>query len=487
MAIGEAVTTPLVIDGEERSTAESFAVHDPHDGSVIGRAAAATTQDALDAVAAAERAWPAWAGLSAAERIDVCLKALETLPNDLSERAEVLSRENGKIRFEAEIDLMVFVGRFHGAAEYARELDKVETIAGPPYNTTIQHLPQGVVTIIYPFNWPLAILAASLPHALMAGNTVIAKPPPTTPLSSVLTLRQVAQKLPPGVLNVVTGADAVLGPVVIGDPRVKHVCFTGSTAGGKRIMEMASKNVTNVTLELGGNDPAVVLDDAVLDEGTITKIGMATFMTTGQVCMAVKRLYVPRARYDEAVEGLRGYVDGQRIGVGLSPEITMGPLNMRRQRDYVEELLAESRASGTEVIDGGEFVDADPSEGNYMKPALVLDPSADERIVTEEQFGPALPIIPYDTEEEAVRLANDTWAGLCASVWSGDDEHAMRIGRQLRAGHVFFNNHNATAVDERAMFGGFNQSGIGRELGREGVFAFTETQVLAVPDGEPAH
>ena len=128
----------------------------------------------------------------------------------------------------------------------------------------------------------------------------------------------------------------------------------------------------------------------------------------------------------------------------------MGPLNMKRQRDYVEELLAESRSRGTEVIDGGEYVGSDPSEGNYMKPALVLDPSADERIVTEEQFGPALPIIPYDSEEEAVRLANDTWAGLCASVWSGDDEHAMRIGRQLRAGHIFFNNHNATAVDERA-------------------------------------
>ena len=165
----------------------------------------------------------------------------------------------------------------------------------------------------------------------------------------------------------------------------------------------------------------------------------------------------------------------------------MGPLNMARQRDYVAELLAESRSRGTEVIEGGEYVGADPDEGNYMRPALVLNPSADERIVTEEQFGPALPIIPYDSEEEAVRLANDTWAGLCASVWSGDDEHAMRIGRQLRAGHIFFNNHNATAVDERAMFGGFNQSGLGRELGREGILGFTETQVLAVPDGEPSH
>jgi acyl-CoA reductase-like NAD-dependent aldehyde dehydrogenase len=487
MAISEAVSTPLFINGEERTTGEQLAVHDPHDGSLIGYAAAANTQDALDAVAAAERAWPAWAALSAAERIEICLKALETLPNDLDERAEVLSRENGKIRFEASIDLQVFVGRFHEAARYAKDLDTPETIPGPPYNSTIRHVPQGVVTIIYPFNWPLAILAASLPHALMAGNTVIAKPPPTTPLSSVLTLRQVAQKLPPGVLNVVTGQDAVLGPIVVGDPRVKHIAFTGSTAGGKRIMEMASKNVTNVTLELGGNDPAIILDDAVLDEGTITKMALATFMTTGQVCMALKRLYVPRGMYDQAVEGLRGFIDGQRIGSGVNPEVTMGPLNMRRQRDYVEELLAESRSRRTEVIDGGEYVGSNPAEGNYMKPALVLNPAADERIVTEEQFGPALPIIPYDTEEEAVRLANDTWAGLCASVWSSDDEHAMRIGRQLRAGHIFFNNHNATAVDERAMFGGFNQSGLGRELGREGILGFTETQVLAVPDGPAAH
>jgi acyl-CoA reductase-like NAD-dependent aldehyde dehydrogenase len=275
----------------------------------------------------------------------------------------------------------------------------------------------------------------------------------------------------------------VLGPIVVGDPRVKHVAFTGSTAGGKRIMEMASRNVTNVTLELGGNDPAIVLHDAVLDEDTITKMALATFMTTGQVCMALKRMYVPRAMYDAAVDGMRGFIEGQRIGSGLDPDVTMGPLNMRRQRDYVQELLAESRSHGTEVIEGGEYVGGDPAEGNHMRPAIVLNPSADERVVVEEQFGPALPIIPYDSEQEAVALANDTWAGLCASVWSGDDEHAMRIGSQLRAGHIFFNNHNATAVDERAMFGGFNQSGFGRELGREGILGFTETQVLAVPDG----
>ena len=488
MAVSETIlSTPLLIGGEERETEESFAVYSPHDGSLVGHAAAATRQDAIDAVAAAAQAWPAWAALPAAERVDVCLRALEMLPSDLDERAEVLSRENGKIRFEATIDLHVFGGRFHEAAVYARELDQPELIAGPPYNSTISHLPQGVVTIIYPFNWPLAILAASLPHALMAGNTVVVKPPPTAPLSSVLTLRHVARLLPPGVLNVVTGADAVVGPVVVGDPRVKHVAFTGSTAGGKRIMGMAAANVTNVTLELGGNDPAVVLDDAVMDEATIGRIAMATFMTTGQVCMAIKRLYVPRSMYGDVIDGLRSFLEGQRVGSGLNAEVTMGPLNMHQQRAYVEDLLADSRTAGSEVIVAGEYADGDPAEGNYMLPALVLDPSADQRIVGEEQFGPVLPVIPYDSLDEAIGAANDTWAGLCASVWSTDTERAKSVGHQLRAGHVFFNNHNATAVDERAPFGGFNQSGLGRELGREGVLGFTETQVMAVPEGEPAH
>ena len=181
------------------------------------------------------------------------------LESDNDARTDILSRENGKIRFEAFIDLAVFSGRFHQAAEYAPELDDDEHIAGPPFNTTIHQLSRGVVTIIYPFNWPLAILAASLPAALMSGNTVIVKPPPTTPLSSVQTLRHLVRALPPGVLNVVTGADDVVGPVVVGDPRIRHVCFTGSVGGGKRIMTMAAANVTNVTLELGGNDPALVL------------------------------------------------------------------------------------------------------------------------------------------------------------------------------------------------------------------------------------
>jgi len=488
MAVSDTTTsTPLLINGEERDATESFAVHDPHDGSVVGHAASASAQDALDAVAAAQAAWPAWAALSAVERAQIALRALEGLDSDFGERAEILSRENGKIRFEAEIDLHVFIGRFHQAAAFAPDLDTPEEIAGPPFRTTIEHVPTGVVTIIFPFNWPLAILAASLPHALIAGNTVVVKPPPTTPLSSVMTLRHLARALPAGVLNVVTGQDAVVGPVVVGDPRVKHVCFTGNVVAGRRIMEMAAANLTTVTLELGGNDPAVLLDDAVIDDAAIGRMAGATFMTSGQVCMAIKRLYVPRSRYQEVVDGLTAALQGSRVGCGLTPEVTMGPLNTARQRDYIVDLVGEARAAGAEVIELGEYVDASPSAGNYTLPSLVLEPRTDLRIVTEEQFGPTLPVIPYDSEEQAIAMANDTWAGLCSSVWSGDDEHAMAVARHLRSGVTFFNNHNATAVDERAPFGGFNQSGIGRELGREGLFGFTETHVMAVPEGEPGH
>jgi acyl-CoA reductase-like NAD-dependent aldehyde dehydrogenase len=285
------------------------------------------------------------------------------------------------------------------------------------------------------------------------------------------------------VLNVVTGADEVVGPIVVGDPRVRHVCFTGSVGGGRRIMSMAAPNLTNVTLELGGNDPAIVLDDATLDEAAFAKMSGATFMTTGQVCMALKRLYVPRGRYDEVVDGLRTTLENAVVGPGLDPATTFGPLNTARQRDYVAGLTEQAEAAGAEVLTFGEYA-VDAASGNYLLPSLVLNPAADLGIVTEEQFGPALPVIPYDTEEEAVALANSTWSGLCSSVWSADTEHGMTIARQLRTGVTFFNNHNATAVDERAPFGGFNQSGIGRELGREGMRDFTETHVMAVPSQE---
>ena len=475
------VAPSLLIGGEEYGSDDRLEVWNPHDGTLVGHAPAADDHQAQAAVGAAESAWPAWSALPTLDRIERLLAALVGLKSDAAERAELLVREHGKVLAEAEIEMRVFTARFHQAAAVGRELDSAERIVGPPFGTTVVKVPQGVVTIIVPFNSPLAILGAALPYALMAGNTVIVKTPPSTPLAMLATLRHLTRALPPGVLNVLSGRDEVLGPVLVGDPRIRHVCFTGSVAVGSRIMQMAAPNITNVTLELGGNDAAIVLDDARLDEAAYARLTSAAFRTSGQVCMAIKRLYVPRARFDEVVDGMRTMLDSTRVGSGLNPDVTMGPLHTARQRAYVAELCEEARRSGAETIELGALLRADPQTGHHMLPTIVLDPDPHLRIVSEEQFGPALPIIAYDTEADAIGQANDSWAGLCSSVWSDDPEHAMAVGRQLRAGVTFFNNHNAAAVDERAPFGGMRQSGIGREMGREGLHAFTETHVLSVP------
>jgi acyl-CoA reductase-like NAD-dependent aldehyde dehydrogenase len=376
----------------------------------------------------------------------------------------------------------VFAHRFGLAAQLADQVEHTVTLPAPPYRTTIGYLPLGVVTIIVPFNWPLAILAASLPYALLAGNTVVVKPPPTTPLATTRTVQKVAELLPPGVLNVVTGADAEIGSALISDDRVKHVCFTGSPGGGKRIMSMAAQSLTRVALELGGNDPALVLADADLSGDAMQRLFTGTFDSTGQICMATKRLYVHRSRYDEVVEGLSGLLAAQRLGHGLDENVTMGPLHQARQKEYVQELLAQARESGAEVREFGEAAEgADISVGNFLRPSLVLDPSDDARVVVEEQFGPTLPILPFDDEDDAVARANDTWSGLCSSVWTADLDRAAAVAARLRTGYTFVNAHGAAHLDERAPFGGFNHSGMGREMGIEGLREFMDTHAVGFP------
>jgi acyl-CoA reductase-like NAD-dependent aldehyde dehydrogenase len=332
-----------------------------------------------------------------------------------------------------------------------------------------------------PFNWPLAILSASLPFALVAGNAVIVKPPPSAPLALTRVLTALASKLPPGVLSVVSGSNSAVAPLIT-DPRIGRLVFTGSTTAGKAMMQMAANNLTRVTLELGGNDPALVLEDADLDRPTIERLARATFLTTGQVCMAVKRIYVHRTRYDELISGLSEYLAAQRIGPGSSPTSTMGPLNSGRQRDFVRELCAEARAAGHEVRELGTIdEDALAAGGHFLRPALVLDPASSLRIVSEEQFGPAVPILPYTNVDSVIGQVNSEWAGLGSSVWSRDFEHAARVAARLRAGTTWINNASAMAIDDRAPFGGFRQSGIGRELGREGLREFTEPHTVTFP------
>ncbi|AMM32000.1 aldehyde dehydrogenase [Sinomonas atrocyanea] len=477
------VTTGLYIGGAERQAAATLEVADPgKPGTVVGHAAAASAADVDDAIAAAKGAFPAWSALGAAERAERMRAAIEGIAEARDEDAAILSQENGKIRLEAWVDSLVFEIRWNLALALADQVDAATVLApapGIPVTTTVAYQPLGVVTVIVPFNWPIAILGASLPHALLAGNTAIVKPPPTTPLATTRVVQRIAEKLPPGVLNVVTGKDADMSALIT-SPDIAKVCFTGSVGGGKKIMEMASGSLTRVTLELGGNDPAVILEDATLDDAELDRLYAAIFDTTGQICMNAKRVYVHRSRMDEVVAGLAARLEKAVIGYGLDEGTTMGPLHSPVQKAFVAELTEEAKASGADVREFGTLpTDPALAGGNFLRPALVIDPDPALRVVTHEQFGPVIPILPFDTEEEAVRAANGTWAGLCGSVWSADAAHADRIARQLVCGYVWVNDHGATRLDLRAPFGGMKQSGMGREQGIEGVRAFQDTRSVA--------
>lgn len=478
------VRTGLYIGGEPRFTDEMLDVADPgKPGVIVGQAASASPSDVADAVAAARGAFPAWAALGASGRAEAMATAVVGLADERDTDAAVLSQENGKIRSEAVVDALVFEIRWNLALMLKGEVDSSHTLQAVPgaipTDTDVTYQPLGVVTIIVPFNWPIAILAAALPQALLAGNAVIVKVPPTAPLATARLVQRVAEKLPAGVINVISGHDANMTGLI---KDVDKVCFTGSVNGGKRIMEMASETLTRVTLELGGNDPAVFLEDAVIDDEHLDRLYSAIFDSTGQICMNAKRVLVHRSRFDEVVAGLSTRLERVVIGHGLDETTTMGPLHSPAQKAFVEEIIQEAKDAGADVREFGKLPGGDLSGGNFLRPALVLDPDPALRVVTQEQFGPVIPIIPFDDEDQAIACANDTWGGLCGSVWTADPEAARRLARRLVCGYVWVNDHGATRLDLRAPFGGMKQSGMGREQGIEGIRAFQDTRAIATID-----
>jgi len=478
------VTTGLFIGGKERRTPETIAIADPaKPGVVVGHAASATPEDVGDAVAAAKAAYPAWAALTPSQRAEKMLAALQGIDGaNRDADAAILSQENGKIRFEAWVDSLVLEIRWKLALSHADEVETAKVLppipGAIPVQTTVSYQSLGVVSIIVPFNWPIAILGASLPHALLAGNTVIVKPPLTAPLATTRVVQRIAEQLPPGVLNVVTGLDANMS-ALIRNPEIAKVCFTGSVGGGKKIMELASASLTRVTLELGGNDPAVILQDAILDDVHLDRLYAAIYDTTGQICMNAKRVFVHSSRMDEVVSGLSARLQKVKLGYGLDTGTTMGPLHSPAQKTFVDALIQEAKDSGANVLEFGELPGGDMKGGNFVRPAIVVNPDPKLRVVSEEQFGPVIPIIPFETEEEAVKAANDSWAGLAGSVWTTDPQKANRVGSQLVCGYVWVNDHGATRLDLRAPFGGMKSSGIGREQGIEGIRAFQDTRSIA--------
>ncbi len=473
------VTTGNYIDGAARPAdgGRTYALFNPaRPDELVGHAALSSVSDVDAAVNAAHGAFAAWSRTSYAERaakLNEVAEYLESGQDDVDQRARLFCREHGKPIKETHLEVSRLGERFRMTAAYADRLARDEIEHGPPFDTIITRQPRGVAMLIVPWNWPLSILGAKLPQALMAGNTVVVKPSELSVLAPGLTLQKIAEMFPPGVINIVTGDAAEIGDSLVGHPLVRFVNFTGSVCIGKHVMKVAADQMTPVTLELGGNDAAIVCADARLDETAFMNMYLGTFMSSGQVCMALKRLYVHRSRYDEVIEGLEGVCNRMVVGDGLLPDTNMGPVNNAKQLQIITSMIEQARSAGAEVRECGQVPDEELyQKGYFQRPALVINPDHTLDIVAEEQFGPALPVMPFDSEGEAVRLANDSRFGLCSSVWTGDRDRALLISRQLEAGYTYLNNHGPTAQDFRGPFGGFKDSGIGRNLGYEGIAQF---------------
>jgi len=337
----------------------------------------------------------------------------------------------------------------------------------------VHRKPLGVVASITPWNWPLMIAIWHVMPALRAGNTVVIKPSPYTPVSTLRLVQLASEILPPGVLNVITGEGDV-GAALSAHPDVQKVTFTGSTPTGKRIMESAAGNLTRCTLELGGNDAGIVLPDVDV-EATVPKLFAAAFHNNGQTCAALKRMYVHESQYDEICQAMAELAKSVVVGDGLEEGTELGPIQNQAQLDIVQDLADSARADGGRFLAGGKRMDRD---GYFFEPTIVADLTDGSRLVDEEPFGPIVPIIKYSDIDEVIERANRSQQGLGGSVWSSDPNKAAELAQRLECGSAWVNDHGALQPD--APFGGVKQSGMGVEFGLYGLEEFTSIQTLKI-------
>lgn len=463
----------MLIDGELVDGASNLAVVNPASGAEFATCARADAAQVDEAIAAAKRAFPAWSALSYPERRAYLHKVADALQARTEEVGTILVQEQGKPLLQALGEVAGAVGalRWYGNQELPLEVlrdNENERIVE-------QRTPLGVVAAIVPWNFPLALLAMKVAPALITGNTVVAKPAPSTPLTGALLGEIVAGILPPGVLNIVID-DNDLGAVLTGHPDVAMISFTGSTVTGRRVMESASGSLKRLLLELGGNDAAIILEDADVKE-VARRVFDGAMANAGQVCLAVKRVYAPRAMYDELCDELARLAGEVVVDEGLKQGAQMGPVQNRRQFDRVLELIEDSKARGT-VLVGGERLQRD---GYFIAPTVIRDLPDDARLVREEQFGPVMPVLAYDDIEDVVARANDSEYGLSGTIWTKDVDRGMEIALRIQAGTVWVNKHLDGPMD--VPFGGAKQSGIGRAKGIEGLKAFTQGKVINVAKG----
>ncbi len=464
----------LYIDGRwVRSTGSgTIAVFNSATEEVIGTVPDGTPEDVDRAVRAASTAFPEWSRTSVDERSKLLARTAELLAGRQEEIANLVTQEVGmpfplSLMHQAGAPTMSFALNSQIAPGFTFEEEVGQSL--------VVREPVGVVGCITPWNYPLGQISDKVAPALAAGCTVVVKASEVAPLNAFI-LAEVFDELglPPGVFNLVMGTGPVVGEALASHPLVDMVSFTGSTRAGRRVMELASNSVKRVALELGGKSPNVILEDADLSVAVPAGVA-ACYENSGQICSALSRMIVPSSRLDEAGELAVQAAGTFRPGDPFAPETTLGPLVSAAQRDRVRGYIKKGIDEGASLLCGGVDPPAGLDKGYYVQPTVFSDVTTTMTIAQEEIFGPVLAIMPYNSEDEAVIIANDTVYGLSGGVWSGDKTHAERVARRLRTGQVAINGADFNPI---APFGGYKQSGIGRELGSFGLQEFLEVKAL---------
>jgi succinate-semialdehyde dehydrogenase/glutarate-semialdehyde dehydrogenase len=452
----------------------------PATGEAVDIAPRATVEDARDAIDAAHEAFEQWSEWPQGRRADVLRRAVELFRANEKELANLLTREQGKPLREAILEIR----RFAHTIEYYAGLGKnirggyIPQIDENKYGLIIRR-PLGVVAAIVPWNFPVSLMGNKIGPALLCGNTMVIKPAETTPLTDlqVIGLFQEAG-LPSGVLNVVTGQGSVVGEELVTNQKVRKIGFTGSTEVGRRVMATAAQGIKRVTLELGGSDPMIVCDDADVDEA-VKAAAVGRFFNCGQACLAIKRLYLFDSIADDFIEKLVSRVGKLKVGDGLAEGTMLGPLHSENQRDEIESQVQDAIDRGARLLAGGERLRGGAYDsGHFYAPTLLTDVPEDARVAQEEVFGPALPIFRVGSIDEAIAKANDSIFGLGSSVWTNDLNRATRAAERLEAGMTWVN--SAQIIFDELPFGGFKQSGYGKEHGTEALDYYTETKSVIV-------
>ncbi|MBG6117397.1 MULTISPECIES: aldehyde dehydrogenase family protein [unclassified Sphingobium] len=458
----------LLIDGRLVDGAAVMDVLNPATEEVLARCPRASAQQLDEAVAAAQAAFPAWSRTSIAARRALILKFADSIEVHAEELARLLTQEQGKPLSEAGAEIGYSVAFIRQLASYDLPVQVLED--NDTRRVELHRRPLGVVGAIIPWNFPILIVAFKLPFALLAGNTLVVKPAPTTPLSTLRLGELMAAIFPAGAVNIITDQND-LGTQLTTHPGIAKISFTGSTETGRKVMASAAASIKRLTLELGGNDAAIVLADA--DPIKVAPgIFSGAFMNAGQICLAIKRVYAHSDIYDALCAELARLAEEAVVDDGLKQGAQIGPLQNKAQYEKVKALVESARADGT-IIAGGKVLDR---PGYFVRPTIVRDISDGAHLVDEEQFGPVLPIIRFDDSEDALARANASDMGLGGSIWSADRQRAHDLAMRMEAGTVWINKH--LDFGPTMPFGGAKQSGLGVEFAQEGLHEFTQIHVI---------